>query len=167
VYIEVKDPRVEEFFKRILKEGQPADDVIRTLLENPCAAKRLVTMRKYEERLASAFEGLIANIAMYVEYLVAKRVATAIGAAQKIVNVRQGDNNAHDNQCDGDPDSRRGCVEEVMNGAGGCLKFSEIEKIYGRRLNSEILKRWGLVRREKGVWCLPQKQAKKRVAETV
>jgi len=86
VYIEVKDPKVVEFFRSVLKDGQPADDVIRMLLENPCKAKRLIVLAKYESRLTSVLTELITNMAMYTEYVVAKRVATAVIAAKSVVD---------------------------------------------------------------------------------
>ena len=45
-------------------------------------------------------------------------------------------------------------VVRALERSGGCLPFREIERVYGRSLNSEMLRKRGLVRREKGIWCL-------------
>jgi len=168
VYLEIRDPKVEEFFKSVLKEGQPADEALRILIEDPCRARRIVAASKYEERVAGVFEEFISNIAAYIEYVVAKRIAEAVAAASETTKATtSGDGKSSKGgvaQCPGDYADRRKCLEAAMANAGGCMKFSEIEEVYGRRLNSKMLERWGFVRRGKGVWCIPEEVRPKRRA---
>jgi len=166
VYLEIRDPKVEEFFRNALKEGQPADEAVRILMEDPCRARRIVAVSKYEERVAGVFEELISSIAAYIEYVVAKRVAETVGAALETTKAVASGNGkkGHVAQCAGDYAERRKCLEAAMASVGGCMKFSEIEEIYGRKLNSKMLERWGFVRRGKGIWCIPEEVRPKRRA---
>jgi len=157
VYIEIRDPKVAEFFRNVLKEGQPADEIVRLLIEDPCKAKRALAVSKYEERISSVFADIISSLSAYIDYVVAKRVAEAVNVASDVVkndSVEREYGNVV--SCNGKHENRRKCLEDVMEDAGGCMKYSEIEKVYGKRLNSKLLEKWGFVRRGKGVWCLPK-----------
>ena len=143
--IEIRDAKVAEFLRGLLRDGQPADDVVRMLLEDPCRAKVAALVAKHEGRIAAALaefaERLREELIAYVE----RRLAEVAGGQAA---------------CSGDAASRRRCLEEAMRRAGGCMKYADIERTYGRSLNSDLLKRWGFVRREWGVWCLPEAAGK-------
>jgi len=161
VYVEISDSKVAEFFRTTLKEGQPADEIIRILIEDPCKARRILALSKYEERISALFADLISGLSAYIDYIVAKRVAETVDAASHIVkkfnDARLGGGAV---PCSGSYEDRRKCLEKAMVESGGCMKYSEIERVYGSRLNSKILEKWGLVRRGKGIWCLPRKEVK-------
>lgn len=141
--IEIRDAKVAEFLRGLLRDGQSADEVVRMLLEDPCRAKVAALAAKYEGRIAAALaefaERLREELTAYVE----RRLAEVAGAGGQAA-------------CGGDVASRKRCLEEAVRRAGGCMKFADIERVYGRSLNSDLLKRWGFVRRERGVWCLPE-----------
>jgi len=152
MHIEIRDPSLVERLRRLLpRPDAPFDEVIVKLLEQPC---KLRTREVVEEVLASA--NLEERIAKAVEQAVARSMGDLerkiVHAVERVVRDILRSLSAGE-LAGGGWDA---VIREAKRRPDGCLTFSEIRRLYGKNLNSVMLRKRGFVQRERGLWCLPK-----------
>ena len=130
--VEIRDRTLVERLKALLpRPDAPLDVAIAALLEQ-CGRRREKRMEEVVRRaVEDATAGLISWLGKMFDEL-PERVAAAVASAG----------------------GGWEAVLAAMKKNGGCLKFKTIEKIYGKSINSKVLRNKGLVNKGRGVWCL-------------
>jgi len=152
MHIEVRDPSLVERLRRLLpRPDAPFDDVIVKLLEQPCKLKireiveEVFASANLEERVAKAVEQSVSRSVGDLERRVVHAVERAVRDFLRSLSAGEL--------------AGGGCeavIREAKRRADGCLTFSEIRRLYGKNLNSVMLRKRGFVQRERGLWCLPK-----------
>jgi len=138
MHIEIRDPSLVERLRRLLpRPDAPFDDVIVKLLEQPCKLRireiveEVFASANLEERVAKAVEQAVSRSVGDLERRVVHAVERAVRGWDAV-------------------------IREAKRRPDGCLTFSEIRRLYGKNLNSVMLRKRGFVQRERGLWCLPK-----------
>lgn len=134
--VEIRDRTLVERLRALLpRPDAPLDVAIAALLEQ-CGRQREKRLAEVEEVVRRAVEDAVAELVSWLGKMfdeLPERVAAAVASAG----------------------GGWEAVLEAMKKNGGCLKFRTIEKIYGKSINSKVLRNKGLVNKGRGLWCLP------------
>jgi len=152
MHIEIRDPSLVERLRRLLpRPDAPFDDVIVKLLEQPCKLKireiveEVFASANLEERVAKAVEQAVSRSVGDLERRVIHAVERAVRDVLRSLPAGELAGGGWD-----------AVIREAKRRPDGCLTFSEIRRLYGKNLNSVMLRKRGFVQRERGLWCLPK-----------
>ncbi|MEM1568647.1 MAG: hypothetical protein QXI84_09215 [Thermofilaceae archaeon] len=135
VLVEIRDRSLVERLKSLLpRPDAPLDVAIAHLLEQ--CAKRGDKARELGDVVADKVAARLEKALERLPDLVAEAVRNELEALTQ-------------------PARGWDAVVEAMKRSGGCLTFKQIERLYGKSINSEALRKRGLVSKKRGVWCLP------------